>query len=137
MWVTYEDIKTAWINGALPANKATVDAYIVYAEEVVKSEYPKIQERIDDGRLSIDRVKLVVVSMVMRVLNNPTNLKSWQQMSGPFSSNRTFSNSQIWLEENEKKLLAPSKYGKAFEQDLAARYWDLADGIVWVDTDGD
>lgn len=137
MWVTYEDIKTAWIGGAVPAPKATIDAYIIYAEEVIKSEYPKIQERINDGRLSIDRVKLVVINMVMRVLNNPSNLKSYQQTTGPFTSNRSFNNSQIWLEENEKKLLAPANNNKAFEQDLAAKYWDLAYGVEWVDLNGD
>lgn len=132
MWVTYEDIKNAWVGGALPAGKATVDTYIIYAEEIILSEYPKIQERLDDGRLSIDKVRLVVTNMVLRVLNNPSNLKTWQQTTGPFGSNRSYNNSTIWLEENEKNLLAPKKTNKAFEQDLTNRYWDLSDGIEWV-----
>lgn len=121
VWATPADVTARWVGSGAPTDDDLVQALLNDAEAVVLAKYPAIQDRIDDNRLPLAVVTMVVCRMVIRVLRNPENLSSWQQTTGPFSQSRSFgSNRQdIWLSDEETDLLAPNTTGKAFEVDLA------------------
>lgn len=122
-WATPDDITARWVGSNLPTDTDLMTALISDAEQIILAEYPGIQDRIDGGSLPVERVIFVVTQMVSRVLRNPEGLSSWQQTTGPFSQSRTFNAMDgslgIYLQDNEVKLLAPNRGGKAFEIDLA------------------
>jgi hypothetical protein len=116
-WATPQDIIDRWVGNDVPTDTDLMEALIADAEAVILSEFPKIQERIDDNELPLAVVTLVVSRMVSRLLRNPENLTYWQQQTGPFGQARNFGtgNGDIWLSDQELSLLAPNKRGKAFE----------------------
>jgi hypothetical protein len=116
-WATPQDIIDRWVGTDVPTDTDLMQALINDAEAVVLSEFPKIQERIDDNEISVNTVIMVVARMVSRLLRNPENLTYWQQTTGPFGQARNYGtgNGDIWLTENELSLLSPKKRGKAFE----------------------
>jgi hypothetical protein len=116
-WTTPQDIQDRWVGNDVPTDTELVQALINDAEAVILSEFPKIQDRIDDEELSLSVVVLVVSRMVSRLLRNPENLTYWQQQTGPFGQARNFGagNADIWLSDQELTLLSPNKRGKAFE----------------------
>jgi hypothetical protein len=116
-WATPQDILDRWVGSDVPTDLDLVQALINDAEAVILSEYPKIQDRIDDDELAVATVVMVQSRMVMRILRNPEALTYLQQTTGPFGQARNFGtgNSDIWLTENEISLLAPKSRGKAFE----------------------
>lgn len=119
-WATYADVTDRWVGSNEPTDEDVVNALIQDAEAVILSEYPKIQDRITAGTLPLGVVTMVVVRMVSRVLRNPENLTYWQQNTGPFGQGRTFgTDKDIFLTEDEKRLLAPKRRGKAFSINLA------------------
>lgn len=120
-WASFADVTDRWIGGGAPTDESQVAALIADAEAVILAEYPRIQERIDAGKLAGSVVTMVVCRMVSRILRNPENLSYWQQNTGPFGQARNYGtgNTDIWLSADEKKMLAPNVRGKAFEIDLA------------------
>jgi hypothetical protein len=116
-WATPQDIIDRWVGNDVPTDTDLMEALIADAEAVILSEFPKIQERIDDDELPLAVVTLVVSRMVSRLLRNPENLTYWQQQTGPFGQARNYggNSSDIWLSDQELTLLAPKKRGKAFE----------------------
>jgi hypothetical protein len=116
-WTTPQDVIDRWVGNDVPDDEDLVQALIDDAEIVILSAYPGIQNRIDSGALDQARVTLVTVRMVQRLLRNPEGLNAWQQVTGPFSQQRSFSDSDIWMTSQEKLILAPANSGKAFEID--------------------
>jgi hypothetical protein len=108
MWTTVEDIEARWVpSDENRASRETIDAWIADAETIVLHRFPDVSVRIASGDLPIERVRLVVCSMVLRVLRNPSNHR--QQASGPFSV--TFAGESpggIWITDEEAALLSAS-----------------------------
>lgn len=121
-WATFADVVDRWVGPGAPTNQSQVEKLIEDAEQVILSEFPGIQERIDNESLPLERVTLVVVQIVTRFLRNPEGLSNVQQTTGPFSQSRSFAerSSGLTLTDSEIKLLAPTR-GKAFEIDLGWR----------------
>jgi len=121
MWATFADVVDRWVGPGAPTNQSQVETLIDDAEQVILSEFPGIQDRIDSGALPEERVTMVVVQIVTRFLRNPEGLSSVQQTTGPFSQSRSFvdRSSGLTLTESEIKLLSPTR-GKAFEIDLGS-----------------
>lgn len=134
-WTTPKDITDRWVGSDIPNDEDLVQALINDAEAVILAEYPRINERITDGALPLANIQLVVSRMVSRILRNPENLSYWQQQTGPFGQARNFGegNADIWMSENEKKLLAPKRNGKAFETDQAPNAISPAQDFAWRD----
>lgn len=137
-WTSFDDVVARWVGSGAPTDEALVDALILDAEAIIKAEYPAIQTRIDTNALNLDVVKMVVVRMVTRVLRNPEAVSYWQQNTGPFGQARNFGdNTDIWLSENEKNLLAPSNRNKAFEVNQG---YDATPGssedLIWLTIKG-
>jgi hypothetical protein len=120
IWTTFADVTARWVGGGTPTDETLVEALITDAENVILAEFPLIQDRITANTLSADVVTLVTVRMVTRVLRNPENLTYHQQTTGPFGQARNFGSGSvdIWLSEDERRLLSPVKIGKAFSLDL-------------------
>jgi hypothetical protein len=121
-WTNPQDVLDRWVGAGAPNDEDLTQALINDAEAVILSEFPRIQERIDDGKLPMAVVIMVVCRMVGRVLRNPEGLTYWQQTTGPFGQARNYGSAgqDIWLSADEKEMLAPKKTGKAFAIDLAS-----------------
>lgn len=119
-WATPQDIVSRWVGPGAPTDDELLQALINDAEAVILAEYPLIQDRIDSGALPLGTVVMVVARMVTRLLRNPEAVSYWQQQTGPFGQARNFGdNTDIWLSDNERSLLAPNKTNKAFSVNLA------------------
>lgn len=123
-WTSYSDVADRWVgNDPIITNEELVTALIEDAEAIILSRFPKIQDRIDAESLNVAVVKLVVSRQVSRVLRNPENLTYLQQNSGPFGSGKNYGsapgNTDIWLSEEEEKLLSVKTGHKAFSIDTA------------------
>lgn len=120
-WTDFADVTARWVGGNVPTDEALVTALIDDAETVILAEFPKIADRVTALTLSADVITFVTCRMVTRVLRNPENLTYHQQTTGPFGQARNFgsSGSDIWITDDERKLLAPVVRGKAFSVDLA------------------
>lgn len=116
-WTTPQDVIDRWVGNDVPEDIDLLQALIDDAEVVILSDYPGIQARIDANTLPENRVTLVTVRMVTRLFKNPEGLSAWQQVTGPFSQQRSFGDSDIWMTPQEKFMLAPANSGKAFEVD--------------------
>ena len=113
-WTSKQDIIDRWVGVNVPTDEDLIDTLIDDAEVVIKSVYPRIQERLDKGTLTVDVIKFVVSRMVIRVLRNPENLGSHQMGTGPFTETRTYRGvSDIWLSDDEKNMLSPNNSRKA------------------------
>lgn len=133
-WTSPHDVADRWIGTGLPTDEDLVQALINDAEAIVLAEYPRIQERIDSNTLKIDVIKMVVSRMVTRVLRNPEAVTYWQQNTGPFGQGRNFGdNVDIWMSDNEKKMLAPKQRGKAFEVNQGANAVSPPADFEWRD----
>lgn len=134
-WATFDDVVSRWVGSGAPTDQDLVNALISDAEQVILSEYPAIQDRIDSGALPEARVTFVVTSMVSRVLRNPDGVTYWQQQTGPFGQARNFGADSvgIYLTDNEIKLLAPVTRGKAFEVDAGWNAGSRVDDVVWLE----
>jgi pantoate kinase len=133
-WTSFEDVIARWVGPGAPTDEDLVDALILDAEAIIRAEYPLIQTRIDDDELPLDLVKMVVARMVSRVLRNPDSVSYWQQQTGPFGQARNFGeNTDIWLSENEKTMLAPSKRGKAYQVNQGHTVSSASlDDLIWT-----
>lgn len=120
-WTSPQDVLDRWVGGNAPVDEDLVQALINDAEAVILSEYPRIQERITSGKLSLNVILFVVSKQVSRVLRNPEGLTYWQQTTGPFGQARNYgtASQDIWLTSEEEEMLAPKKLGKAFAIDTA------------------
>jgi hypothetical protein len=115
-WTYPQDIQDRWIGeGFDDFDTELIEALILDAEIIIKSEYPLIQDRIDDNTLNIEVIKFVVARMVSRVLRNPEGLSYVQQQTGPFAQAKNYNggNVDMWITEQEKDMLAPNQRGKA------------------------
>jgi hypothetical protein len=133
-WATFEDVTSRWVGDDVPTDETLVEVLLGDAEQVILASFPGIQARIDSESIPVERVRLVVVSMVSRLLRNPEWVRSIQETVGPFSHSKTFmgDDSGLFLSERERGLLSPSNSRRAFEVDLG---WDAGNPseLVWLD----
>lgn len=130
-WTVPQDIRDRWVGSDAPTDDDLLTALILDAEAVILTNFPRIQERIDDDLLSESVITMVTSRMVSRLIRNPENLTYWQQQTGPFGQGRTFGKDQdIWLTQDERLMLAPQNSGKAFSFNSAP---DIASPVADVD----
>jgi hypothetical protein len=121
-WATVEDFTARWVGDNRPTDETLIQVLLDDAETVVVSEYPKIQDRIDDSLLPVELVRMVVCNMVSRVFRNPEQLVQVSNRVGPFSEAKTFVGRKdgLYMTEQEKQMLGPTGLGKAFEINLGS-----------------
>jgi len=109
-WTQVSDIETLWFDREIDSPQAAIASLITKAEALILSEYPTVQERIDDGDLNEELVRWVVCEMVLRVLRNPGNRRS-QQLSDfaeSFAGDRV---GGLWLTDDERRILSGASGG--------------------------
>lgn len=120
-WATNQDVVDTWVGDDKPNDIELIDALIEKAETIILASFPKIQDRIDAGTISSRVIKLVIVNMVERGLRNPSGKTSYSYTAGPFAESGNYATARgMWLSDEEKLLLSPNTFGKAFSIDLKA-----------------
>lgn len=65
-WTVPNDVIVRWLNTDKPLpDDATISVFINDFEQQILTKYPRIQERIDDGLISVDFIKRVVSGWVI------------------------------------------------------------------------
>lgn len=133
-WATFADVTSRWVGNDVPTDETLVETLLGDAEQIILATYPGIQARITADTLPVERVVMVVVAMVTRLLRNPEFVRTVQETVGAFSQSRTYlgNDSGLFLSDSEAALLRPASRGKAFEVDLGYDAGSPAD-LVWFD----
>jgi len=136
-WATFTDVTDRWVGNDVPTDSALVETLLGDAEQVILATYPGLQARIDAETIPVERVTMVVVAMVTRLLRNPEWVRTLQETVGAFSQSRTFmgNDSGLFMTESETAILSPSTRTKAFEVDLGWRAGS-PDDTIWFDVSG-
>jgi hypothetical protein len=133
-WTSFTDVTSRWVGNDVPTDESLVETLLGDAEQIVLATYPGIQARITAETLPVERVIMVVVAMVTRLLRNPEFVRTVQETVGAFSQSRTYlgNDSGLFLTDSEVAILRPDTRGKAFEVDLGYDAGSPAD-LVWID----
>jgi hypothetical protein len=93
------------------ARQATARALLLRASALVRSAFPKVDERIHAGSVSGDVVGMVVINMVAQVMRNPGGLRS--ETTGPFSRayDPEAASGLLQLTDADRELLGSSGLG--------------------------
>lgn len=94
--------------GALSGDQETLVASLIRAASaMIRARIPLVDTMIGDGRLNPDLVALAITNMVLRVLRNPSGLRS--EAIGPFSRayDTKYAAGQLVIGEEELGLLTP------------------------------
>lgn len=120
MWAIPDDVRARWLGpDPLTASDTQLQTLIDDAEDTIRSEFPNIQARIDDGDLPLARVVKVVCRVVLRVVRNPQGLRQVQDGAGPYQVSRTYGGDEpgeIYLSDEDRAELAPARL-RAFSID--------------------
>jgi hypothetical protein len=111
---TPADVLARWLT-ANPPSETTVEAWLADAATLLRWEIPDLDARIADGRLPIERVVMVQVAMVLRVLRNPDGAWSTSQTTGPFSVSTSFDRNEtggLHVTDDERALLRDDGRGQ-------------------------
>ena len=108
LWATVDDVLGRWIGDDAPCDAALIEAWIADAETLILAEFPTIQDRLEAGTITLDRLRLVVARMVTRAFRNPTGTRQRQETTGPFTGSITYGGDHpgdLWLTAEERALL--------------------------------
>lgn len=133
-WTSFTDVTSRWVGNDVPTDETLVETLLGDAEQIILSTYPGIQARITAETLPVERVVMVVVAMVTRLLRNPEFVRTIQETVGAFSQSRTYlgNDSGLFLSDSEAALLRPNSPSKAFQVDMGYDAGSPAD-LVWID----
>lgn len=121
-WATPTNVRDRWVGpGDFPADATDqkLTTLIGDVEDSILSEFPDIQQRIDDAATPPDppnpraipqaRVVKVVCRIVLRHLRNPEGMRSKTMGAGPFSTANTYGGDEpgsLYLTEEDRRELA-------------------------------
>lgn len=104
-FATPADVLDRWLTPSPPA-EPLIQAWLDDADTLIRWEVPDVDERVGDGRLPVERLVLVECSMVLRVLRNPSGVKSQSQTTGPFATSTSFETAgALVLTDEERNML--------------------------------
>jgi hypothetical protein len=121
-YATVEDVANSY-DGTIPADKLDWVGYrLNSAEVIVANKLGDIAAWIEAGKATADEIRLVLVSMVIRLLNNPKGIRT--QSAGPFSYtlDRDNSSGKLFLSGEDRRLLGLSGAATVRVQDDALPY---------------
>jgi len=97
-WTTAADVTDAWIGEGAPTDTTKIEKWLEKAEREIRNKVPGIQARIDaeanetPARTDLRELAVdVAVAMVTRVFENPRKIRQENEVTGPFTTSRTFS----------------------------------------------
>lgn len=105
--VTYVDLESRW-RPLSPQEIETSYALLDDAWSILLSRAPTLQARMDSGVLSVDLVRTVVVSMVLRVLRNPDGKISETIDDYTYRRSDAVASGSLYVSDDELALLEPT-----------------------------
>ena len=121
-WATAANVRDRWVGpGVFPvdATDPKLVTLIGDVEDSILSEFPEIQQRINDAATPPDppnpraiplaRVVKVVCRVILRHLRNPEGMRSKQMGAGPYSVGNTYGGDEpgtLALTEEDRNELA-------------------------------
>lgn len=89
--LTPDDVKGRWLSsmGPFPATDEELAEHVEDANGLILDEFPDIPDRLAKGTLRKSTVIRVGARMVLRLLNNPSGVRTEQETAGEFSQSRT------------------------------------------------
>lgn len=115
---TFDDVKVALVDPALDVDADIVNALIGRAERIIE------HTGFDLKKLDPEIVRMVVSSMVKRVILNPDGIRQETETTGPGSRSVTYAGSDpgmLYISEHERELLIGKRRSGAFTINLAPR----------------
>lgn len=127
-WANPDDVRKRWVVGELDATDVQVGTKIEDAEDLVLTEYPDVQSRIDSGTLRLETVIRVVSGMVVRFFRNPEGLRTTGSTTGPFSETNTVTYGgeepgELYLTDADRGALGSRRKGRAFTVSTIPAGW--------------
>jgi hypothetical protein len=114
MWTSVEDVEVRWAGSDAPTNAVLVQAVIDDIELVIASDFPDIEDRLEDEDDLLARIRFVVARVALRVLRNPDGVR--EEAVGDARVAYVVNPDSIWLSSRERSFLATDSRGtqKAF-----------------------
>lgn len=123
-FVLVRDVEARLGRGLNELETAQVEAWIEDLEALVLSRVPDLDERIENGSVSIGVVRSVFCTAIIRVLRNPEGLRQHTESIDDYSVTKTIDSSGsaglLFLTDDEWTLLIPGTTGDAFSIRLHA-----------------
>lgn len=99
-YAVFEDVTARWDGATLDTTR--VGVLLGDAHEYLPAD---LEARLTAGWTNLVKVRMVLVNMVLRVLRNPSGVRS--ESAGPFSYHRdaAVASGKLWLTGDDRKLL--------------------------------
>lgn len=96
-----------------PAEETITYALLADAWLIVQSRFPTIQDRLDavPPTVDVEAVRMVLASMVLRVLRNPDGKTQESIEDYSYTVNSAVASGQLYVTDDEFRLLAVSSTG--------------------------
>lgn len=137
-WTTPSDIQDRWLGSGKPVNTTQLQLFIDDIEEDIKAFYPKIQDRINDGDITIGKIVRTVANAIIEFIRAEQSPYSQQtQTTGPYSASVTLASNirrSPVLTSAEMASLGPTNTDNAFviDQGYDARtYQTITHVEIW------
>lgn len=90
-----------------PGSTDAIARLIDKAERLILDAFPNLPDRVATGRPTTETVRDVIENMVIRVLRNPSSLRSIAVDDGTAVIDSAVSTGQLYLSDDERSRLAP------------------------------
>lgn len=115
MWVYADEVRDRWIGADHEVPDSAVDVLIGDAEDAIRSAVPGIDALVEVS-IPLSRVKRVVARMVIRVLRNPSGIRTMQETTGQFSGSTTYAGDSpgeiVFTDDDRRDLLGKGASGR-------------------------
>ena len=110
------DVRARWLSGPLSVDDERIEILLGDVEDFLAGEFPDLDERLADGRLTDSRLRRVVVRIASRVLRNPDGYRQVTSGTGPFTGSATYGGDhpgEIYVTDEDRKDLIGRGKGRA------------------------
>ena len=117
------DVRARWLSGPLSVDDERIEILLGDVEDFLAGEFPDLDERLADGRLTAARLRRVVVRIASRVLRNPDGYRQVSSGTGPFTGSATYGGDhpgEIYVTDEDRKDLVDR--GKTSTRRAASTY---------------
>lgn len=117
-YATVDDLRASYFEGDLPESlNDKLEVKLDEAEEILRSYVPggDLAAWVAAGHTNPDRLRMVLCSMVLRVVRNPTGAAT--QSAGPFSMSldKAVASGRLWLTRDDRRLLGLRRGAQSVE----------------------
>lgn len=117
-WTKPAEVKARWIDGDVPVSDEVLAVLIQDAEDAITVAIPDCAERVLNGTIPPGRIARVVSRMLIRLLRNPTGIRTVQETTGQFSGSTTYAGDSLGeiqvTDADRRELLGKAAGRRAF-----------------------